>query len=80
MYFEIRLWSWTKSSGRWHSAARTEAVIVLPQPGGPTRRSLRFGVRPCDRRTSRCRCCKTISSMRTLTESDKTMSARRVEG
>jgi hypothetical protein len=51
MYFVMRLWSCTNMSGKPHSPASAEAVIVLPQPGGPTSSSFRRGDKPCERKT-----------------------------
>ena len=46
MYFVIKLSRRTIKSGKPNSPAKTEAVKVLPVPGGPTNRSFLRGVKP----------------------------------
>ena len=56
------------------------ALMVLPVPGGLTKRSLRIGENPCSRTRSRSRCSVSTLSMRLRSPPGSALSAIRVFG
>ena len=63
MYLVISPSRRTCSSASPSSPASTDAVIVLPVPGGPTRRSLLRGARPCSMMRTAWRCSRITRSI-----------------
>ena len=67
-------------SGSLSSPASAAAVIVLPDPGGPTSRILRLGLNPFSRSFVCWRCSIRMRCKREASASGRTISERRVSG